>query len=237
MRGWDPKKVTQIYFRLPVFGKCLKWVFQVCLRRFSVGRDSIEVKKIIKVKFFWIIAATAGRFYVWVSVLLEKSPRDSFRGTLSLVAVPKWFHNGFFCLYSSKRWQSVSWCNLDKDFNGIKDFFKKKQFFLYWVRHSYQSKTCVEHIAQVIDKSLMTSTNSSMNLLYFLHMKVTCFKYCKKCMRIQIEENLSLKLSFLAKPTFAKGCASLSASHFQDYYVLLLVSLVLNRFYYWFYWF
>ena len=28
-----------------------KGVFQVCLRRFLVGRDSIEVKKIIKVKF------------------------------------------------------------------------------------------------------------------------------------------------------------------------------------------
>ena len=45
------KKFTQIYFRLPVFGNCLKWAFQVCLRRFAVERDSLEVKKIIKVKF------------------------------------------------------------------------------------------------------------------------------------------------------------------------------------------
>ena len=41
---------TQIYLRLPVLGKCLKWVFQVRLRRFPVGRDTLEVKKIIKVK-------------------------------------------------------------------------------------------------------------------------------------------------------------------------------------------
>ena len=72
-----------------MFGKCLKWVFQVCLRRFSVGRDSLEVKKIIKVKFLKIIAATAGCFYEWVSVFLEKRPSDVFRGTLSFDAVPK----------------------------------------------------------------------------------------------------------------------------------------------------
>ena len=78
-----------------MLGKCLKWVFQVSLRGFPVGRDSLEVKKIIKVKFLWITAATAGRFYEWVSVFLEKRPRDVFRGTLSQIAVPKWFHNGF----------------------------------------------------------------------------------------------------------------------------------------------
>ena len=49
----------------------------------SVPWDSLEVKKIIKVKFLWIIAATAGRFYEWVSVFLEKRPWDVFRGTLS----------------------------------------------------------------------------------------------------------------------------------------------------------
>ena len=51
LRGLAAKKFTQIYLRLPVFGKCLKWVFQVSLRRFPVGRDSLEVKKIIKIKF------------------------------------------------------------------------------------------------------------------------------------------------------------------------------------------
>ena len=163
---------TQIYLRLPVLGKWLMWVFQVCFRMFPVGRDSLEVKKIIKVKFLWIIAVATGSFYEWVNVFLKKRPRDVFRGTLSLVAIPKWFQNGFLYLYSSKRWQSVSWHNLDKELNGIKDFLKKKQFFLYWIRHRYQSKTCVEHIEQVIDKSLINSTNSSMDLLYFLHMRV-----------------------------------------------------------------
>ena len=71
-------KFTQIYLRLPVFDKSLKWVFQVCFRRFPVGRDSLEVKKIIKVKFLWITAATAGRFYEWVIVFLEKRPSDIF---------------------------------------------------------------------------------------------------------------------------------------------------------------
>ena len=56
------------------------------------------------------------------------------------------------------------------------DFLKKKQFFLYWIRHRYQSKTCVEHIEQVIDKSLINSTNSSMNLLYFFAYKSCMFE-------------------------------------------------------------
>ena len=138
-----------------MLGKCLKWVFQVCLRRFPVGRDSLEAKKIIKVKVLWIIAATAGRLYEWESVFLEKHPRYVFRGTLSLVVVSKYFHNDFLYLYSSKRWQSLSWDNLD---------------------------------------SL----------------------------------NLSLKFSFLTKPTFAKFCASFNESHFQA---------KINTPYYWFYWF
>ena len=67
--------------------KCLKWVFQVSFRRFPVGRDSLEVKKIIKVKFLWITAATAERFYDSVSVFLEKRPRDVCCGTLSEIVV------------------------------------------------------------------------------------------------------------------------------------------------------
>ena len=88
-------------------------MFQVSLRRFPVRRDSLEVKKIIKVKFLWIIAATAGSFHEWESVFLEKLWRYVFHSTLSLVVVPKSFHNGILCLYSSKRWQSVSWNKLD----------------------------------------------------------------------------------------------------------------------------
>ena len=67
----------------------------------------------------------------------------------------------------------------------MKDFLVKKQFFLYWIRHTYQSKTCVENIfnfQQVIDKSLTNPANSSMNL-HFLHVRVICFQYCKKRMR------------------------------------------------------
>ena len=147
-------KFTQIYLRLPVFGKCLDLVFQVCLRTFPVERDSLEVKKIIKVKFLWIIAAMAGRFYEWESVL--KHLMYVFRGTLNLVGVPKCFHNDFLCLYSLKRWQSVSW---DDNLGSL---------------------------------------------------------------------NLSLKLSFLTKPTFAKFCDSFNESHFQA---------KITTFYYWFYWF
>ena len=186
------KKFTQIFLRLPVFGKCLKWVFQVSLRKFPVGRDSLEVKTITKVKLLWIIATTAGRSYVWVSVFLEKRPRAVFRGTLSLVVNPKWFRNGFLCLYSSKRGQSVSWYNLEKELNGTKDFLKRKEIFLCWIRHRYQSKTSVEHTEQLIDKSLINSTNFSMNLLYFLHMRVICFKYCNKCTRSQIKKSLTV---------------------------------------------
>ena len=131
----------------------------------------------------------------------KKRPRELFRGTLSLVATPKWFRNGILSLYSSKRWQSVSCYNLDKELNGIKDFLKKKQFFLYWIRHRYQSKTWVEHIEQMIDKSLINSINSSMNLLYFLHIRVISFKYWKKCMRSQIKKILT----FLVKSMDMSG--------------------------------
>ena len=78
LRGLSAKRYTQIYLRLLVLEKCLKRVFQVSLKRFPVGRDSLEVKKFIKIKFLWITAATAGRFYEWVSVFLEKRPRDVF---------------------------------------------------------------------------------------------------------------------------------------------------------------
>ena len=47
------------------------------------------------------------------------------------------------------------------------DFLVKKQIFLYWIRHRYQSKMCVEHIQQVIDKLVINPTNSSMNLYFF----------------------------------------------------------------------
>ena len=91
LRRFKGAGCADVYLRLPVFGKCLKWVFQVCLRRFPVGRDSLEVKKIIKVKFLWVTAAEAGRFYEWVSVFLEKHPRDVSRGALSMVMViPQW---------------------------------------------------------------------------------------------------------------------------------------------------
>ena len=93
----------QGYLRLPVFRKCLKWVFQVHFRRFLVGRDSLQVfPLIIEVKSLWI-TATAGRFYEWVSVFLGKHPREVSRGTLSMVMTPKWSLNRFLCLHSLKR--------------------------------------------------------------------------------------------------------------------------------------
>ena len=88
---------------------------------FKVGASSVPQKvscrksllQIIKVKFLWIVAATAGRFCEWESVFLKKHLRYVFRGNLSLLVVPKCLHNGFLRLYSLKRWQSVSWDNLD----------------------------------------------------------------------------------------------------------------------------
>ena len=35
---WLRRSLHFEYLALPVFGKCLKWVLQVCLRRFPVGR-------------------------------------------------------------------------------------------------------------------------------------------------------------------------------------------------------
>ena len=55
------------------------------------------------------------------------------------------------------------------------------------MRYRYQPKTCVELIQQVID---INPTNSSMNL-YFLHVKVICFQYCKKRMRKSNQENFN----------------------------------------------
>ena len=68
----------------------------------------------------------------------------------------------------------------------------KKQLFLYWIRHRYDTgyKTYVEHIQQVIDKSLINPNNSSMSL-YFLHVSVICFQYCKKRMTKSNQENFN----------------------------------------------
>ena len=129
--------------------------------------------------------------FLWVGECVPgKTSKGCFSWYLELDCGPKVIPQ-WLCLYSSKRWQSVSWYNLHKELNGIKDFLVKKQFFLYWIRHRYQSKTCVEHIEQVIDKSLINSTNSSMNLLYFLHMRVICFKYCKKVYEKSNQENFN----------------------------------------------
>ena len=131
-----------------------------------------------------------GWTFLWVGeCVLGKTPKGCFSRYLELDCGPKVIPQ-WLCLYSSKRWQSVSWYNLHKELNGIKDFLVKKQFFLYWIRHRYQSKTCVEHIQQVIDKSLINPTNSSMNL-YFLHVRVICFQYCKKRMRKSNQENFN----------------------------------------------
>ena len=51
-------------------------------------------------------------------------------------------------------------------------------------------KNLCEHIEQVIDKSLINPTNSSMNL-YFLHVRIICFQYCKKRMRKSNQENFN----------------------------------------------
>ena len=132
-----------------------------------------------------------GWTFLWVGeCVLGKTPKGCFSRYLELDCGPKVIPQ-WLCLYSSKRWQSVSWYNLHKELNGIKDFLVKKQFFLYWIRHRYQSKTCVEHIQQVIDKSLINPTNSSMNLLYFLHVRVICFQYCKKRMRKSNQGNFN----------------------------------------------
>ena len=58
------------------------------------------------------------------------------------------------------------------------------------MRLRYQSETCVEHIEQVIDKSLINYTNSFMNLL-ILHMRVIYCKYCKKYMRKSNQETVN----------------------------------------------
>ena len=50
--------------------------------------------------------------------------------------------------------------------------FKKRNNFSYTGYNIYQPKTYAEHIEQVIDKSLINSTNSFLSLLYFLHMRV-----------------------------------------------------------------
>ena len=50
LKGAGCEEVYTNLFENSVLGKCLKWVFQVSLRRIPVGRDSLEVKKIIKVK-------------------------------------------------------------------------------------------------------------------------------------------------------------------------------------------
>ena len=69
------------------------WDFQ-CLasvyRGFSVGRDSLEVKKIIKVKFFWMNYSCHGWTFLWVGeCVLGKTPKGCFSWYLELDCGPK----------------------------------------------------------------------------------------------------------------------------------------------------
>ena len=125
--------------RFPVFGKFLKWVFQVCFRRFPVGRESLEVKKIIKVKFLWIIAATAGSFYEWMSVFLEKRRKEG------LPWLWLWPLSDFtMALHSSKRWQSVFWNN-----RSITEIFLKRNNLPYiW----YDTDTSQRLVWNILNK-------------------------------------------------------------------------------------
>ena len=95
----------------------------------------------------------------------------------STVMASKRFCNGF--LYFPKRWRSVSCYKLHKEHSGFQPQIPG---------HRYKSKTCVEHIEQLIDISLINSTNSFMNLLYFLHMRVLYCKYCKNYVRKSNQE-------------------------------------------------
>ena len=72
--------------------------------------------------------------------------------------------------------------NLHKEHNGYQSQIPE---------HRYQSKTSVEHIEQVINKSLINSTNYFMNLLYFLHIRIIWCKYCKKYMRKSNQETFN----------------------------------------------
>ena len=69
--------------------------------------------------------------------------------------------------------------------------------FSYTGYDTYQLKTWVEHIEQVIDKSSVNSTNSFMSLLYFLHMRAICCIYCKKYIRSQIKKLLTVLVEYM----------------------------------------
>ena len=117
----------------------------------------------------------------------------------------------------------------------------------------------------MIDKSLTNSTNSFINLLYFLHMRVIWFKCCKKYMRKSNQETfnyfgriygLTSQYRFYARKLvmhwifytffvkFVVETFFFNKVHFsevlwllewvlfsgKDYYVLLLVLLILNKY-------
>ena len=117
--------------------------------------------------FLWEIAATAGRVYDgWVWSKNKKSKRELLPW---LWLWPLSDSTMAFYVYirqkDDNQFRGITYTRSITESNIF--FKKKKQFFLYRIRHRYQSKTCVEHIEQVIDKSLTNSTNSFMNLLYF----------------------------------------------------------------------
>ena len=122
-----------------MLGKCLKWVFQVSLRGFPVGRDSLEVKKEYQGQILVNYSCHGLTFLLVSKCVLGKTPKRCLSRYLELDCGPKVILQ-WFCLYSSKRWQSVSSYNLHKELNGIKGLLVKKQFFLHWIRLRYQSQ-------------------------------------------------------------------------------------------------
>ena len=68
-----------------------------------------------------------------------------------------------------------------------------------------------------------------MNLLYFLHMWVTCFKYCKKCMRIQINFNFFGR--FYGHVRFNFSISVIAFKHMQGYCNALGILYVFRQIY------
>ena len=107
----------------------MRWVFQLCFRKLLVGINSLKVKKKDYQSQILVNYSCHDWICPWVSgCVFGKAPRGCFSWQLEYGLAPKWFCNDFLCIYSPKRWQSVSWYNLHKEHNKVKDFLKWNNF-------------------------------------------------------------------------------------------------------------
>ena len=112
------------------------------LQKFTCGKRLLRSKKDCHGQILVNYSCHGWMFLCLGECVLGKTPKGCFLWYLEYGY--GWFLNGFLSLYSSKRWQSVSWYNLHKEHSRVNGFLNKKQFL--WTILLYMTQIPVKNL-------------------------------------------------------------------------------------------